>query len=158
MTEPSTEPAVDFLKNGEVRFPSGNREVRLRRATMAEWRTLREAQWEANDEITTMLREIQDAALLAQVAQEAVNEAETVEAQLPLLPALRDAQDAHRILDRKYAGPIEALRVGWVRAVVEALNETPLTDDEIAPWMAGGSFMQALANHLQTVPLALGDS
>lgn len=157
MTEPA-EPVVDLRKDGTIRFPAGQREVTLRRPTMGEWRTLREAQWEANDEITAMLREIQDAALLVQVAQEAVNDAETVEAQLPLLPALREAQDDHRIIDRKHAPTIEALRISWVKHVVAVLGETPLDDDEIAPWMSGGAFMTAVAQHLQTVPLALGDS
>lgn len=60
---------------------------------------------------------------------------------------------------REFTATLDDLRIDWTRYMIDLLSESdPLTDDEVEQWMAEASFVQLAFRHLQTVPLAPGDS
>lgn len=158
---------VTLVNNGTVRLTVGGKLYRLRRPKMGEFRQLREAIQEVNDEIEAKARALQHEATLidrqvlellglpADADGEAVADAER---QLPMvaeeITKLRSEARQH---GRQFTDEAEAARLGWAHQVLLTLSQdgAPALED-LEPWMATARWWASLLAHWQSVPLGLG--
>jgi hypothetical protein len=138
-----TEPLpVEFRPEGTVRFSAGSKRVTLRRVTLNEWRRMREAHYVMSDDVAAAA----DAMTDASAAMEDTDETR------------RENNRARAKLLREFTATADDLRMAWVADVFATLGDVQLEDDDWEPWMVTGDFLADLARHLQTVPLARGES
>jgi hypothetical protein len=137
---------VDLMPNGLVRFSVGEKRITLRRVKLGEWQTLREAIYQMDDDLADAAEAMKDAS--------------------DALPADEDgdekAQRATARQRRKLIRDFQSVRDGLCKAVVvqmlDLLASPEVEEYEIEPWMVTPGFIHAVSQHLQTVPLARGDS
>lgn len=122
---------VDFKDDGRVGFSANGRVVTLRRVTLGEWRTLREAFYALTDDIADATDQ-----------------------------ALKDGEGADRSTVNKLARELrefsEAEREKWIGQVFGLLADSEVAPEDYEPWMVSADFLALLTNHLQQVPLARG--
>lgn len=152
---------AELLNSGLVRLHIGDRRYRLRRPFMGEFRRIREAFLEVNDELSDLAMDVQLQGTRIRDRVAELNQRQ-IGADAPLtsdeLDELKKLRQEDRTIARGLTARREELYQQWLTDVFAVLSmDGPLPgDDTSEPWLLDPQFIAELVRHWQTRPLARG--